>query len=455
MKNLPTVVIVGRPNVGKSSLFNRIVRRRAAVVSDREGVTRDRHMTNTSFNGAHFRLIDTGGFLVDEEIDVMAESVRKQIHMAIEEADLILFMTDVRVGITEVDQHFARIILKSEKPALLVTNKSEEVENRQEVFEFLKLGLGQPYTISAKTGYGMTSLMEEVLKKIPRVKKSFEEKEDEHKHLRLAILGRPNAGKSTLINKILGEERMITSDIAGTTRDSVDCELTYYKQKITLTDTAGLRKKARVSDEVEYFSNMRSIESIKRSDVCIVMVDATRGVEEQDYRIMTQIRENDKGLILLLNKWDLVEKHDKTLDHLRKELIRKNPDLEFIPIVTISALDGQRVHRVLETALAVYERLFTVLGREKLVEVFQKAVIDNPHPVRQLKRITMTRCCQTIVNPLVITVECKHGDLVDPSWRRYFLRKIRDHWDLQGVPVKLNFDLSLDLRSDEELGEFR
>ena len=454
MKKLPVVVVVGRPNVGKSSLFNRIVRRRAAVVSNREGVTRDRHIKRTNWDGSHFDLVDTGGFLVDENIDIMADDVRKQITIAIESADLVLFMTDVRVGITKIDQQFAKMVLKSGKKAILVTNKAEENSDRQEIYEFLKLGLGDPFTISAKTGYGMISLMEEVFNHIPTVKIAFEDREDERDHMHLAILGRPNAGKSTLINRLLREERMITSDVAGTTRDSVDIDLMYHGQKITLTDTAGLRKKAKVSDEVEYFSNMRSIESVKRSDVCIVMVDATRGVEEQDYRIMTQIKDHNKGLILILNKWDLMKKDTMTLAKIREELVFRSPELEYIPIITISATEGKRTHKIMEEAKAVYRRMHTIIGREKLIEVFQRIVTKNPHPVRAQREIKMLRCCQTITNPVVVTIECKHPDLVELSWKRYFIRQMRKKFDLIGAPLKLNFDEELELRSDEDLGKF-
>ncbi len=252
MKKLPSVVIVGRPNVGKSSLFNRILRRRAAVVSNREGVTRDRHFQIAQWNERHFTLVDTGGYLVDDDVDVMAEEVRSQIVTAIENADFIIFMTDVRVGITEVDLRFSRIIRKSKKPFILAANKSEREEDRLTQYEFLKLGLGDPHAVSASTGFGIGDLLDVVSSNIEKV--PYEEGMENRAvddSLKLALLGRPNAGKSTLLNRILGEERMITSDIAGTTRDSVDCSFVWHKQKIILTDTAGLRKKAKVNDEVE------------------------------------------------------------------------------------------------------------------------------------------------------------------------------------------------------------
>jgi len=302
--------------VGKSSLFNRILGRRAAVVSDRDGVTRDRHYQNANYKGHEFTVVDTGGFLPDDSIDVLADSVRAQIFNAVNESDLVLFMVDVRVGITKLDQQFARLIRKLDKKVILVANKSENQSDRQESYEFLSLGFGQPRTISAKTGYACLSLLDEVVSVLPTPVRG---ERREERPIRFAILGRPNAGKSTLLNRLLNEDRAVVSDIPGTTRDSIDCDFVVDGQKFVVTDTAGLRKKAKVEDEVEIFSNMRTLESIRRSDVSVLMVDCTRGLEVQDLRIITEIRKVGKGLVLVLNKWDIYpNKTEKSFDHMVK-----------------------------------------------------------------------------------------------------------------------------------------
>jgi len=455
-KQLPNVAIVGRPNVGKSSLFNRILRRRAAVVSDREGVTRDRHYQDTSWNGYSFTLIDTGGFLVDEEVDEMAASVRDQISTALEDAHLILFMIDGRVGVSTLDKMFASQILRSGKPVLLVANKLERPEDREETWELLQLGLGEPFVLSAATGYGTGDLLDALTNKLPKRIRPASAAESGLRTVRkFAVLGRPNAGKSTLVNSLLGSERSIVSDIPGTTRDSIDCAFRWQGNDYLMTDTAGLRKKARVKDDVEYFSNMRSLEAVRRADVAVLMVDATRGMEVQDFRIAQQIRQADKGLILVFNKWDIFENKDhRSYDLMRKELIRKDPLLAYVPILTISALEGQRIHRLLEIVDKVFAACRCILGRDKLAEVFSKAVLENPHPSRQTKTVRMDRACQILTNPPVVMVETSQPDLVDESWKRYLMRILFDNFPLEGAPLKLNFDRRLRLRKDEELAEY-
>lgn len=450
MSKLPVVVIVGRPNVGKSSLFNRILGRRAAVVSDREGVTRDRHFQNANWSGFNFTLVDTGGYILDKDIDEMADSVRAQIFTALKEADVVLFMVDVRVGVTAQDLMFARLIQKAGVSAMLVANKGELPEDRLHQHEFLQLGFGDALPASALTGYGFTGLLEKITAQLPRVRRPQDEKV-----IRLAILGRPNAGKSTLLNKLIGEERVIVSDVAGTTRDSIDCEFVWYGKKFVITDTAGLRKKAKIHDEVEYFSSMRSIESIRRSDVCILMVDATRGVEEQDIRIIRQIQDQDKGILLILNKWDALEsKTHKTFDEMVKWLRRDNPNFERIPIFSISALTGQRTGKIMETVEKVYQNMFRVLGQEQLVETFRQAVMEHPHPIRSQKNIEMKKACQVMVNPVVVSIECPWPELVDEQWKRYFLRRLHEKFDMTGAPLKVNFDKEFKPRKDEELAEY-
>lgn len=456
MKTLPTICIVGRPNVGKSSLFNRILGRRAAVVADREGVTRDRHYQEADWLGTPFNMVDTGGFLPDDRLDELADSVRQQIFHAIQDSDLVLFMVDVRVGPQTLDQQFAKMVQRTGKPVLLVANKAENESDRTEPWAFLGLGLGEPRMISATTGYGLRSSMDEVLGLLPKTGlRSSKGPLPDPDIIRFAVLGRPNAGKSTLLNRILGEERLVVSDIPGTTRDSIEVNFNWQGRRFVVTDTAGLRKKAKVEDEVEVFSNMRTLESIKRSDVSVLVVDATRGLEIQDFRIMEQIRQAGKGLVLLFNKWDILpQKDSKSFDHLVKNLVEKEPMLAWVPIVAISALEGQRVHRVVQEILTVWINCRRVLGRDRLAETFRAAVNERPHPMRRSKPVKLERACQILVNPPVIAVETNHPDLVDEGYRRYLLKILFEEFQLQGAPLRLNFVKQLDLRKDEELEQF-
>ena len=438
--------------MGKSSLFNRILGRRAAVVSDREGVTRDRHYQTATYKGREFTVVDTGGFLPDDTIDVLAANVRDQIFTAIQEADLVLFMVDARVGITKLDDQFARMIRKLDKQVLLIANKSETPEDRSESWEFFSLGMGQPRTISALTGYACLSLLDEVISILP--KKGQSEKE-ENRPIRFAILGRPNAGKSTLLNRLLGEERVVVSDIPGTTRDSIDCTFTVDGEKFVVTDTAGLRKKAKVEDEVEIFSNMRTEESIRRSDLSILMIDATLGISEQDFRIIQSIRQAGKGLIILLNKWDILpDKTEKSFDHMVKAMREREPMFEFTPILSISAKEGLRVHRILQEIKTVYANCRRVIGRDRIAEVFAEACQKNPHPAHQGRLVKLTRACQIMVEPPVIDIETKNPDAVDESYKRYLLKTFFEAFHLNGAPLRLNFDTKLILRKDEDLEQF-
>ena len=451
MLNLPTVCIVGRPNVGKSSLFNRILGRRAAVVSDREGVTRDRHYQEAQFQGVNFTLVDTGGFMTDEQIDVLADSVREQIFAAVNDANLILFMVDVRVGITTLDQQFAKLILKTEKSVILVANKSEDAADRAEGWAFLRLGMGAPRTVSALTGYAVLSLLEEIILLLPQKEKAKEEQ----KPISFAILGRPNVGKSTLLNKLLNEERVVVSEIPGTTRDSIDCEFKRNGVNFKVTDTAGLRKKARVAkqrDEVEIFSNMRTMESIRRSDVVVLLLDAARGFEIQDLRIITEIRKAGKGLILAINKWDILENKDsKSFDLIIKEIREKDPLFEWVPVISISALEGLRVSRLLQEIQRVHANCKRIIGRERVAETFKTAIEKNPHHSRGGHSVLLKRACQILINPPVIAIETQYPDLIDESYKRYLLKTFFEEFGLAGAPLKLNFDRNLRLRSDEDL----
>ncbi|MEO7426405.1 MAG: ribosome biogenesis GTPase Der [Fibrobacteria bacterium] len=444
--NLATVVIVGRPNVGKSSFFNRVLGRRAAVVANREGVTRDRHYQIAEWNGVHFQIVDTGGFL-SKDLDALNSSVRDQILVAVEEADLVLFLVDGRVGITEMDLTFARLIQKTGQPTLLVVNKAESRSVSLEASQYWSLGLGEPLPISALQGDNVADLLDAVVEKLPS-KPRHVPKEDK---TRVAILGRPNAGKSTMVNSLVGEERVIVSEIAGTTRDAIDTEFEYNGHKIVLTDTAGLRRKARVKDEVEYFSNMRALEAIRRSDVCVLLVDAKRGMEIQDFRICTMIQEIGKGLIIVLNKWDIMEPDSKTFDHVVKELRNKNPDLEEYPFLSTSALTGKRLVRVLDEIVKVKANLGRVLGRDNVIKFFEEAIVKHPHPATSLGPVILTRCCQVLVNPPALAFEVSAPERVTTSYTRYLRRQAYEFFQLEGAPLRIWFRSRFKLRSDEDL----
>jgi GTP-binding protein len=443
--SLPCVVIAGRPNVGKSSIFNRILGRRAAVVSDREGVTRDRHYQEREHEGKRFNLVDTGGFMpkVEGSLD---EQVRDQIGAALDEADVVLFVIDGRSGVVTQDQEFARMVLRRKKPVILCVNKSEKPETAQEAIEAWSLGMGEPYPVSAISGLGIRDLMDRFAKMLPASAPAVRDNS-----LRLAVLGRPNAGKSTLVNSLLGEDRVITSEKAGTTRDAIDTEFEYKGRRVILTDTAGLRKKARVHDEVEKFSNLRALEAIRRSEVCILLIDTPGDVGEQDYRIVQKVQEAGKGLIIGLNKWDLIDAGDKTFDHTVKEILYQNRELEGLPFVAISALTGKRVQRVLELAFEVKENLSKVLGRDNVIKYFEDTVLTYPHPNTSAGPARLERCCQVMVDPVALAFEVSHPDRVLPSYTRYLRRKALEFFDLKGVPLRIWFRSRFQLRTDEEL----
>ena len=444
--NLATVVIVGRPNVGKSSFFNRVLGRRAAVVADREGVTRDRHYQIADWNGIHFQVVDTGGF-ISKEMDGLDKMVRHQIEAAVAGADLVLFLVDGRVGITDLDQTFARLIQRSNRPYLLVVNKTESRNVALEAPQYWSLGLGEPWPVSALHGDGVADVLDFVTSNLPTRPRSIP-REDK---IKVAILGRPNAGKSTMVNSLVGEERVITSEVAGTTRDAIDTEFEYAGNKFMLTDTAGLRRKARVKDEVEYFSNMRALEAIRRSDVCVLLVDAPRGMEIQDFRICTLIQDVGKGLIVCLNKWDIAAAESKTYDHMVKALRSKNPDLEGVPFLATSGLTGKRLIRVLEEIVKVKANLGRVLGRDNVIRFFEDSVAKHPHPSTSQGPVVLTRCCQVMVNPPALAFEVNHPERVQESYIRYLRRQAYETFGLEGAPVRIWFRSRFKLRSDEEL----
>ena len=429
------VAIVGRPNVGKSTLFNRLTRSRTAIVDPTAGTTRDRQYGKVDWNGRDFSIVDTGGWVVNSE-DVFEGEINKQVELAIEQADVILFVVDAMNGVTDLDDHVARILRRSRKPVILVANKVDSNDWLYNVPEFYELGLGEPYPVSAVSGYGTGDLLDEVVKDLPE-SDGYEEALEEIP--KFAIVGRPNAGKSSLINAFIGEDRHIVTDIAGTTRDSIYTRYDKFGFDFYLVDTAGIRKKNKVSEDIEYYSVIRSIRAIEASDVCILVIDATRGIEAQDVSIFSLIQRNKKGLVVVVNKWDIAEdKSQAAIKHFEEAIrARFAPFVDF-PIIFSSALTKQRIYKVVETAVHVYENRRRVVPTSQLNTVLQEDIAAYPPPSNKgkyvkIKYITMLKGAQV---PTFIFF-CNLPQWVKEPYRRYLENKIREHWDFNGTPVNV------------------
>lgn len=430
------VAIVGRPNVGKSTLFNRLTRSRSAIVDETAGTTRDRQYGKVDWNGRDFSIVDTGGWVVNSE-DVFEGEINKQVALAIEQADEILFVVDAMNGTTDLDDHVAEILRRSKKPVILVANKVDSNEWLYNVPEFYSLGLGEPYPVSAINGYGTGDLLDEVVKLLPE--KAADEEDDLDDIPRFAIVGRPNAGKSSLINAFIGEERHIVTDIAGTTRDSIYARYNKFGFDFYLVDTAGIRKKTKVNEDIEYYSVIRSIRAIEASDVCILMLDATRGIEAQDSNIFSLIQRNKKGLVVCVNKWDLVE--DKSIDAIRhyEAAIRERfaPFTDF-PILFTSALTKQRIFKVVETAMEVYANRKRIIPTATLNKVMLEVIAAYPPPANKgkfvkIKYVTMLKEAQI---PSFVFF-CNLPQWVKEPYRRYLENKIRENWEFTGTPINI------------------
>ena len=429
------VAIVGRPNVGKSTLFNRLTRSRTAIVDPTAGTTRDRQYGKVDWNGRDFSIVDTGGWVVNSE-DVFEGEINKQVELAIEQADVILFVVDAMNGVTDLDDHVARILRRSRKPVILVANKVDSNDWIYNVPEFYALGLGEPYPVSAVSGYDTGDLLDEVVKDLPE-SDGYEEALEEIP--KFAIVGRPNAGKSSLINAFIGEDRHIVTDIAGTTRDSIYTRYDKFGFDFYLVDTAGIRKKNKVSEDIEYYSVIRSIRAIEASDVCILVIDATRGIEAQDVSIFSLIQRNKKGLVVVVNKWDIAEdKSQAAIKHFEEAIrARFAPFVDF-PIIFSSALTKQRIYKVVETAVHVYENRRRVVPTSQLNTVLQEDIAAYPPPSNKgkyvkIKYITMLKGAQV---PTFIFF-CNLPQWVKEPYRRYLENKIREHWDFNGTPVNV------------------
>ena len=428
------VAIVGRPNVGKSTLFNRLTKTRQAIVNEEAGTTRDRQYGKSEWLGREFSVVDTGGWVVNSD-DIFEEEIRKQVLMAVEEADVILFVVDVQNGLTDLDQEVAAILRRNNKPVLLIANKADSYDWQYNAAEFYSLGLGDPYCISAMSGSGTGDMMDLIVSKF---KKEFAEVVEED-FPRFAVVGRPNAGKSSLVNAFIGEERNIVTEIAGTTRDSIYTRYNKFGFDFYLVDTAGIRKKKKVNEDLEYYSVIRSIRSIENSDVCILMLDATRGIESQDLNIFSLIQKNSKGLVVVVNKWDLVEDKSNQVIKTFENAIRERlaPFTDF-PVIFASALTKQRIFKVLEAARMVYENRHTRIPTARLNEEMLPLIEAYPPPSVKGKYIKIkyiTQLPNTQVPSFVFFANLPQ--YVKEPYRRFLENKMRERWNLSGTPINI------------------
>ena len=428
------VAIVGRPNVGKSTLFNRLTQSRRAIVNEEAGTTRDRQYGKSEWEGREFSVIDTGGWVVNSS-DVFEKEIKRHVMLAIEEADVILFLVDVQNGLTDLDEAVAQILRRSEKPIILVANKTDTFDLQFQSAEFYSLGLGEPFILSSINGLGTGELLDELLKHF----KSETSDDTDEELPRFAVVGRPNAGKSSLINALIGEERTIVTEIAGTTRDSIYMRFNKFGYDFYLVDTAGIRKKAKVNEYLEYYSVVRSIRSIENSDVSILMLDATRGIESQDLNIFSLIQKNKKGLVVVVNKWDLIEnKEANDVKNIEKGIRDRLAPFSDFPIIFTSVPNKQRILRVLETAMKVYENKHRKVPTAKLNETLLPIIDNYPPPALKGKYIKIkyvTQLPNTMIPSFVFFANLPQ--YVKDPYRRFLENKIRDKWDFNGTPINI------------------
>ena len=430
----PVVCIVGRPNVGKSTLFNRISGRRIAITEDTPGVTRDRIYSEAEWLNKYFTLIDTGG-LEPESEEIISLNIRRQAEMAIDTADVILFVVDGLDGVTSTDREIASILRKSGKEILLVCNKIDRSGTPDEVFEFYELGIGNPIIISAEQGLGIGDLLDEIIKHFPE-RKDTEYHEDV---IKVAVIGKPNVGKSSLINKILGEERVIVTTIPGTTRDAVDTYFTYKEDRYLFIDTAGLRRKRSIYENVERYSVVRTLSAVDRADLCILMIDATEGITEQDTKIAGYAHENGKGLIIAVNKWDLVEKESNTYNKFENDIRTKLGFVPYAPIVFISASTGKRINRVFELLKVVNNNYNLRISTGVLNDIINEAVLLNQPPSDKGVRLKIYYGTQVSVRPPKFLIFINKKQLMHFSYERYLENQIRQYFGFEGVPIWFEF----------------
>jgi GTP-binding protein len=427
------VAIVGRPNVGKSTLFNRLIQRREAIVDAVSGVTRDRHYGKSDWNGQEFSLIDTGGYVKGSD-DVFESEIDKQVQLAIEESDAILFMVDVETGITGMDEEVAKLLRKVKKPVLLVINKVDNNKRLENAVEFYALGLGEYYTIASINGSGTGDLLDALIKALP-------DKEDEivEDLPRFAVVGRPNAGKSSFINSLIGEERYIVTDIAGTTRDSIDTKYNRFGFEFNLVDTAGIRRKGKVKEDLEFYSVMRSVRAIEHCDVVILIIDATRGFEGQDQNIFWLAQKNKKGVIILVNKWDLIEKSTNTSKEIDAKIRKEIEPFTDVPILFISSLTKQRIFQAIETAVEVYNNRKNKISTSKLNDTMLDIIKQNSPPAYKGKYVKIKFCTQLPTPTPQFAFFANLPQYVKDPYKRFLENKMRELFNFHGVPIVIYF----------------
>ncbi len=425
------VAIVGRPNVGKSTFFNRLIQRREAIVDAVSGVTRDRHYGKSDWNGVEFSLIDTGGYVLGSE-DVFEAEIDKQVELAIDEADAIIFMVDVESGVTGMDEDVAKLLRRVNKPIFLVVNKVDNAKRAEDAVEFYSLGLGEYFTIASINGSGTGDLLDELVKVLP-------EKEKEEDNLpRFAVVGRPNAGKSSFINALIGEERYIVTDVAGTTRDSIDTKYNRFGFEFNLVDTAGIRRKSKVKEDLEFYSVMRSIRAIEHADVCILMLDATRGFDGQVENIFWLAQRNNKGIVILVNKWDLVEdKETNTIKNYTTRIKQAIEPFTDVPIIFISVLTKQRIFKAIETAVEVYNNRAKKIQTRKFNDVMLPIIENNPPPAYKGKFVKIKFCTQLPTPYPQFAFFCNLPQYVRDPYKRFLENKLRENFNFEGVPISV------------------
>ena len=429
------VAIVGRPNVGKSTLFNRLIEKKRAIMDNESGVTRDRHYGISEWNGQKLTVIDTGGY-VEGSDDIFEEAIRKQVGDALQEANAIIFMVDTHTGLHGLDQDFANVVRELNKPTFVVANKSDNAERAMSIGEFYGLGIdSEIYPVSSATGSGTGELLDDIIKSLPD-----DQPENIEEGLpRIAILGRPNAGKSSLLNALVGEDRTIVTDIAGTTRDSIHTRYNLFGKDFLLTDTAGIRKKAKVKEDIEFYSVLRAIQALQDSDVCVVMIDAERGFESQDMNIISLADKYKKGCVIMINKWDLITKETMTSEKLRKEMAEKLGPLAHIPIIFSSVIEKQRIFQVIEKALEIYENRKKKITTSKLNAALLPEIEHYPPPAVRGKYIKIKYITQLPTASPTFAFFCNYPKDIREAYQRFLTNKLRGHFDLDGVPVKVIF----------------
>ncbi len=425
------VAIVGRPNVGKSTFFNRLIQRREAIVDAVSGVTRDRHYGKSDWNGKEFSLIDTGGYVLGSD-DIFEAEIDKQVELAIDEADAIIFMVDVESGVTGMDEDVAKLLRKVNKPVFLVVNKVDNAKRAEDAVEFYSLGLGEYFTVASINGSGTGELLDALVEALPEKETVINEELP-----RFAVVGRPNAGKSSFINALIGEDRYIVTDIAGTTRDSIDTKYNQFGFEFNLVDTAGIRRKAKVKDDLEFYSVMRSVRAIEHCDVCLLVLDATRGFDGQDQNIFWLAERNRKGIVILVNKWDLVEKDHKTTLEFERAIRKEMEPFTDVPIIFISTITKQRLYKAIETAVEVYNNRTKKIKTSVLNEVMLPIIESYPPPANKAKYVKIKYVMQLPTPQPQFAFFCNLPQYVKEPYKRFLENKLREKFDFKGVPVSI------------------